>query len=216
MNYFALVSLLIALVLGLSCNRMNKAEAFWDWFQANEARIYDFESDREKVFSDLGRELKKVHPDLVFEFGPKNEKRDFVVSADGIKEAFPAVKELVDKAPSLERWNIVQFRQRGKTDVSMVLDGEKFSSDQFQFTIEPDGEKAGITLYFAGYDQNRRDLHHKAGFLLLDNCLGEYDMETKVGFVEVKPASQPSGLTKQPLSELPETFDDFVKAKLNR
>lgn len=195
---------------------MTKEEAFWKWFQANEVRLFDFEQDREKVFEELSRELKKVNPDLVFEFSPKkNEKRDFTVSADGIKDAFPAVIALVDKAPVLERWNILKFRQRGKPVVNIRLNGEELSTDQFKFTIEPDGEKAGITLYIDGYDPSRRDLFAKAGFLFLDNCLGEYDMETKVGFVEFGPASVSSSIPKQSLSELPETFDKFVGAKLN-
>lgn len=215
MKHLALAFLIIISLLNFSCTQMTKEETFWKWFQANEARLFDFEQDREKIFGELGRELKKVHPDLVFEFGPKNEKRDFTVSADGIKEAFPAVISLVDKTPPLERWKILKFRQRGKPDVNITLNGETMNGDQFKFTLEPDGKKAGITLYIDGYDETRRDLFAKAGFILLDNCLGEYDMETKVGFVEFKPASEPSSLTKQPLSELPGTFDKFMSAQLN-
>ncbi len=203
-------------LLNFSCAQISKEDAFWKWFRTNEARLFDFEKDQEKVFGELTDEIKKVHPDLIFEFGPKeNGKRDFVVSADGIKNAFPAVIALADKAPSLERWIILKFRQRGDPTVNMEINGERIKSDQFKFTIEPDGQKAGITLYIDGYDQSRHDLFARSGFILLDNCLGEYDMETNVGFVEFKPAAEPSKLTKQPLSALPEIFDKFTKADLN-
>lgn len=215
MKILALTSITLIVLLSISCTGMRKEEAFWKWFRENEARLFDFEQEREKIFDELTRELKKVNPDLVFEFGPKNEKRDFTVSADGIKESFPAVIALVDKAPPLERWNILKFRQRGKPVVNIRIDGEELSTDQYKFTIEPDGQKTGITLYIDGYEQARHNLFAKVGFLFLDNCLGEYDMETKVGFVEFKPAAEPSSLPKQPLSELPETFDKFTSAKLN-
>ena len=211
MKYFTVASLTLILVLHCSCTRMTKEEVFWEWFRANEARLFDFESDRDVVFSELSRELKKVHSDLVFEFGPKNERRDFVVSADGIKAAFPAVMNLVDKTRRLERWNIIKFRQRGKPEVNMVLNGEKLSSDQFQFTIEPDGDKVGIHRFTSTATIKTATISsHKAGFLFFDNCLGEYDMEMKVGFIEFEPASEQSVLVKQPLSKLPETFDKFT------
>lgn len=215
MKNLVIIFLAIVVLVNISCTGMRKEEAFWAWFRANEVRLFDFEQDQEKIFDELSRELKKVNPDLVFEFGPKNEKREFTVSADGIKEAFPAVIALVDKAPVLERWIIQKFRQRGKPDARIEINGEKLSADQYKFTIERDGDKAGITLYVDGYDPARRDLFAKVGFIFLDNCLGEYDVETKVGFVEIKPASDPSSLLKQPLSELPKTFDNFISAKLN-
>ena len=215
MKNLAIIFLAIIVLVNISCTGMRKEEAFWEWFRANEVRLFDFEQDQEKIFDELSRELKKINPDLVFEFGPKNEKREFTVSADGIKEAFPAVIALVDKAPVLERWIIQKFRQRGKPDARIEINGEKLSADQYKFTIERDGEKVGITLYVDGYDPARRNLFSKVGFIFLDNCLGEYDVETKVGFVEIKPASDPSSLLKQPLSELPKTFDNFISAKLN-
>jgi 1,4-alpha-glucan branching enzyme len=59
-------------------------QEFWDWFTQHEPELLDFEADRETVFDRLATELHKVHPDLTFEFGPPEEKREFVVSADGI------------------------------------------------------------------------------------------------------------------------------------
>ena len=66
-------------------------DEFWKWFAKHEAELYDFEVDRKKVFDQLAVELSKINSDLTFEFGPKNPKRDFVISAGGIKSAFPAV-----------------------------------------------------------------------------------------------------------------------------
>jgi hypothetical protein len=47
-------------------------------------------------------------------------------------------------------------------------------------------------------------------YLLLDQALGEYDVETRVGFIEVKPSNAAAtGAVK--LQQLPEAFDAFVR-----
>jgi hypothetical protein len=47
---------------------------------------------------------------------------------------------------------------------------------------------------------------------MLDQALGEYDVETKVGFIELKSNSAASNLAKQSFSALAPTFDKFVKS----
>ena len=87
--------------------------SFWQWFEENESMLFDFERDQERTFDQLRTALKKVHPDLTFEFGPKQDgKREFVISADGLKSAFPAVESLYAAAPTLGRWSFIKFRQR--------------------------------------------------------------------------------------------------------
>src|SRR6187399_703219 len=121
MRKLIIISVTLFVVFGASCTQQSeedmfwksKEEKFWKWFQANEARLFDFERDQDRVFAELGPAMKKVHSNLTFEFGPKKDgQREFVISADGIKDAFPAVIALADKAPELPRWNIIKFRQR--------------------------------------------------------------------------------------------------------
>ena len=194
----------------------SKEDKFWKWFQANETRIFDFEQDQDRVFDELGSQMRKVHPSLTFEFGPKTESgREFVVSADGNKAAFPAVIALVEKAPQLSRWQIVKFRQRRGPIPDVEFEGTRIKSQDVQFTIEPDGNKAGITLYMVGYDESQHRILGSIGFLYLDFSLGEYDVETKVGFVDLKPASESTTLQKLPVAELPNKFDAFFAARQN-
>ena len=95
---------------------MTTQEQFWSWFVQHEAQLFDLdpsrEEHRERLFDELGNELQKVDPDLAFEFGPNEPRREFVVSAGGIKRAFPAVAALVDAAPPLDRWQVTAFRPR--------------------------------------------------------------------------------------------------------
>src|ERR1700692_1741982 len=88
-------------------------QAFWKWFQSNESSLFAFEKDQEHTFDRLGAEVHKLNPSLTFECGPKeNGRREFVISADGIREAFPEVEALYASAPSLPRWKFIKFRPR--------------------------------------------------------------------------------------------------------
>ena len=88
-------------------------QAFWSWFEKNEKRLFTFETDRDRVFNELAGKLKQVHESVTFEFGPVEDgKREFVISADGIKDAFPAVEKLYALAPKLPRWKFIKFRPR--------------------------------------------------------------------------------------------------------
>lgn len=92
--------------LGLSSGsaQVTPEHAFWNWFQKNEATLFDFEKDQERIFDRLSAELQKIDPNLTFEFGPQdNGRREFTISADGIRKAFPAVEKLYAAAPSMPR-----------------------------------------------------------------------------------------------------------------
>ena len=205
----------LAMSIVSSCVRQQQSpqQLFWRWFQANEARLFDFEKDQKRVFDELRAQLHKVNPGLTFQFGPKEAGiREFAISADGIKGVFPAVITLADSAPPMPRWRIIKFRPRhGPGPVN--LNGLKISPEQIEFTIEPDGNKLGLTLFIDGYRETERARYAGVIFLMLDRSLGEYDVETKLGFVELKPRSTRSELVKQPFSDLPQSVDRLVPAK---
>ena len=202
---------------GCSKGQESKEAIFWHWFQANESRLFDFEKDREKIFDELGMQLHRIRPELTFEFGPQHDgKREFVISADGIKDAFPAVIALADAAPSLSRWKITKFRPRRGFQSPVTINGFRLAPDQVRFTIAPDGDKAGLTLFIDGYNPTERYKFASAVYLMLDQTLGEYDVETKVGIIELETASAPSRSVKQPFSSLTESFDRLLKSTIKK
>src|SRR5260370_5887295 len=70
---------------------MTSQQEFWKWFSEHEGELFDFEADQERTFDRLASQLKKIDSNLTFEFGPKRDaKREFVISAGGIKRAFSA------------------------------------------------------------------------------------------------------------------------------
>ena len=73
----------------------SKESKYWQWFENNQ----------DKVFNELSHKLKNVHKNLTFEFGPIiNNQREFVISAGGIKAAFPAVEILYNNTPKVKRF----------------------------------------------------------------------------------------------------------------
>jgi len=189
----------------------SKERRFWNWFTRNEGRLFQFEADQDAIFADLGSQLRTVHPDLVFEFGPVlgDGKRDFVVSADGLLRVFPAVESLVAEAPALERWSWVKFRQRGKPHVEMSFADIAVNFDTACYAMLPRGDHVDVTILFESYNEDSRPLYEQIAFLILDHLLGEFDVVTRVAQVDVAPSS--ADLTQcKPLSDLPAEFDAYM------
>jgi hypothetical protein len=188
-------------------------EEFWHWFIQREAELFDFdaalETERERIFDQLASKLQKVHPDLAFEFGPPQAKREFVVSAGGINSAFPAVISLVDAAPPLARWQVTAFRPR-RAHVNIVeLAGKRVDPSEVQFSLLDNGKTAGIYLFIPGFREEDVDWK-QIGYLMLDEALGEYDVESRLGLIEMFSPDQRTEGDRYPLAKLPALFDRLV------
>lgn len=59
-----------------------------------------------------------------------------------------------------------------------------------------------------GYSEEDRKTIGGAGFLLLDNALGEYAVETQVGFIEWRPLpDNPAAIGLRPFRTIRQPFD---------
>jgi hypothetical protein len=184
-------------------------QEFWNWFEKQEDALFNFEQDQQNIFAALTVQLHKVHESLTFEFGPKEDnKREFVISADGIKDAFPKVISLYDAAPKLPHWTFIKFRPR-REPMDVSYGGENVPAVEVSFVLKKEGNKVGVTLFMPRVIEQNRQAMTGIAFLLLDQALGEYDVETKVGSIEAKPinAAPPE---KKPLKELSKSFDAAV------
>ena len=187
-------------------------QEFWAWFARNEADLFEFEKDRQAAFDRVGAALRKVHPRLTFEFGPlEGGRRCFVISADGIREAFPSVQALHAAAPELPRWRFVKFRPRRRTILNVAHGGHALDPEGIRFDLEPDRGKAGITAYVPDLRRENTGSFIAPLFLILDQALGEFDVEANVGFIHLLPAeAAPAGAVG--IGELPEAFDQLITA----
>lgn len=189
----------------------NPEERFWKWFVENENMLFNFETNREPIFDKLNIELGKVHTGLTFEFGPLMDDgtREFIISADGIKKVFPLVESLFKKRPKLKRWRVIKFRPRRNPINDLTIDNKTIKADEVNYILfkDRDPNKVGIMLFFKEYQQDINDTLEQIGYLLLDEALGEYDVETRIGAVAFESTDSKYYVQSHPLKELSEDFD---------
>jgi hypothetical protein len=184
-------------------------QEFWKWFVEHDAELMGFETDRERVFDQLAAQLQRVDPDLTFEFGPKRERREFVISAGGIRRAFPSVSALVAAAPSLNRWQVTGFRPRRNPSNVVELAGKRVHPKDVQFSLLDDGKMAGVYLFIPGYKEDDTTLK-QIGYLLLDDALGEYDVESNLGLIKMLSPEAVTEGERHAFPELPKQFDQLI------
>jgi hypothetical protein len=194
---------------------MSKESDFWDWFRKHEVEIFHFEKDRENIFDRLAKSLSSVDRDLTFEFGPiRAGVREFVISAAGIRSAFLSVMRLCDDQPALKRFHVTAFRPRRKNIGDIDYGGVQISSAKVFYHLckDEDPQKVGILIFLPGHQEEKREILGQIGYLFLDEALGEYDMETKVGFIEIMGHDSKYFEGSHPLHELAAHFDDMIRS----
>ena len=191
--------------------------AFWQWFQANIDRFNRFEDDQQRLMAELSAQLHRIDDNLVYEVSSSNSgRRELVISVDGIKESFSSVVALTDAAPEINGWTITAFRPRVDiAQFTLKFDGRHLAAKGYYFWLQADGEHIDLILYVPGLLEDNRNEFVNACYVLLDMALGEYDVTTKIRFIDHEPlacATETEGL--KPLTELPKEFDELY-AKLH-
>ena len=90
------------------------------------------------------------------------------------------------------------------------IDGLTLTADFIQYHLSPNRNTFDITLYLPGYHAKERSKYLAISFLLLDALLGEEDVETRIGRVDLLPLDAVTALPKRPLSELPQALDKLA------
>jgi len=184
---------------------------FWHWFLENEQRLLHHDhtdENREEIFDDVLAALHKVDENLSFEFGPQSPTREFIVSAGGIKDSFPAVLRLQAAQPALERWEVTYFRPRRDPISTIEIDDITIKSREMEFSLLSRDKEIGLEVFISGYD-DEDGRYKQIGYLFLDEALGEFDVETKVFYLRFFATSEPLKYERMPFQELPERFDEL-------
>ena len=200
-----------------SCQTKEKTpEAkFWNWFLSKEKYIFDnadILEKRETIYDEISSELQKIDENLVFELAPiqKNGTREFSISADGIKESFPAVELLISKSPKVKNWNFTAFRQRIASDDLEIQYGDyKIGYDDIFFRYTVEENQLGIELNIRNYDETAE--MQNAIYLLLDSLLGEYDVTKRIDWIDWKKLDEKNMENLSEIIELRKLIDSRKK-----
>ncbi|MFC4712082.1 hypothetical protein [Planococcus dechangensis] len=188
--------------MGWFGNRKNKFDSFWNWFVENEHTYYELgEQNREKEMNVLYNRLQKVNKHFAYEFSHEliDGKREFILSADGMVEAFDDLLDLYDSAPELERFKIIAFRQPNADEFTVTFGDVELSRDDVYFEIVDEINK-DVVFYIKGFTETKEDEYIAACFILLDGVIGEFYVGTKLGTLSFEALKD--GQTHIPVSEL--------------
>lgn len=196
-------------MLGKFFSKRSNAQNFWEWFSKNAEVYFHFENNRDFLFSNLKKELNKVHPDLVFEFSPVFEdgSRELVISADGIKSVFPIVIDLVGQAPKLKNWKTVAFRQPRKNITNINYGDLTIMLDDVFFRFAKDSGQVALELNIRGFYESPE--WAAATFILLDNVLGEYHTEMSLSSIDKKELNENEINALFPIKILPQVIREY-------
>ena len=185
---------------------------FWRAFQRTEEAMFGGNGGA----SELRDLIARVHPDLEFDIGPPEAgKREIVISAGGIREAFPAVEALARGAPPLPRWNVVTYRKRRAVTGSVTFQGLALAPENVRFEFPAGGPGAGIVLFMPGYTREEHSRYLALALLMLDSLLGEYDVEMKLGSILIENLGPDRGARAMTLDHLPRVFDASLHESRN-
>lgn len=189
---------------------------FWNWFSENNVRFFhEIEQEQESVFIVVKEKLQKIHPNLVFQFSNilDDGRREFVISADGIRDAFPAVIETHEAAPEFKLWKIIAFRPGMAGEFGIDLEGIKLAKSDIFIRHKRANTMLDIELHIRGYKDSKQ--FKSAAFLLLDCTLGEYVTETFIGRIDFAPLSEKNILELTPLDAFRDTITRFIQEQAN-
>ena len=177
---------------------------FWRTFLRTEEAIFGGDGGAAELTEFIGR----VHRDLEFDIGPLvGGRREIIISAGGIREAFPSVEALARAAPPLTRWNVVAYRRRHAVSETVTFQGLSLSPENVRFEFSPGGPGEGIVLYMPGYTREEHSRYLALALLMLDALLGEYDVEMKLGSIMIEHLGPERGARAMTLDHLPRVFD---------
>lgn len=194
--------------MGLFGNKEEKQQKaiqeFWEWFLENRLRFSNLQSLDHRLINDLGSRLNKVEKGLVFQIGQGDQGKVLEISADGIRDLFPAVRKVVDAAPNVEGWRILAFRQpaRDASDIVLEFNGNRLSPADMLFTSRSSGNRARIVVYVPTVLHDVPKDLVGAAFIILDAILGEYAVETKITIDGFQSTAQ-APMEARHLTELP-------------
>jgi hypothetical protein len=176
---------------------------FWDWFKTNSPRIErELYELPDKTVNEVSAQVQRINSVLAVELGlAEDNVYELIISADGMREAVPWVEKTVAAAPSIEGWRVIAFRPKKPGSETVEYKGVTLRSSDVHFVIVDPTPPVAIDFYIEGLKSDR-DLKAHVLFLLLDSVIGEYNVMTKLGGIQILPMSQRPA-TAKPLRDLP-------------
>ncbi|WP_263419237.1 hypothetical protein [Terriglobus albidus] len=106
----------------------------------------------------------------------------------------------------MPQWKITAFRPPRALFPTVELNGRIVNLEDLSFSLLDNGKIAGIHLFLPNFREDDVTLQQIA-YLLLDDALGEFDVEMNLGLIKMLDVASPEEFKRYPFRELPEMFD---------
>lgn len=171
--------------------KKDKKKEFWKWFVKNKSKFEVFITTKSRtdfsLYHELSRKIKKVNEEIIPELTMEEEKYVLIISCGGISAGIKSVQELAASAPEINNWIVKKFRQ--PTDkITLNYEGLELEMSDLQvdYDLDMDREKVNIVYKIKGYEESDKR-YTSLGFLYLDHILGEFNVMTRVGYIDFEP-----------------------------
>jgi hypothetical protein len=191
---------------------MDAITQFWNWFKDNNKR-YVFPNSvdpvtKEKVLDDFLEQLHKYCDKIYFEIGGyPDEDQELIVTAEGNKEYFDKVEELIGGAPKIEGWIFIALKQPMPGHFKSKWGDIELNTEEMWFAplSSEDPNDLGIRVYLRNYDLIK-DSEHLMSILfkMFDTILGEKSFAVDIDHVDTDlQPNEPEEEGLYPILDLP-------------
>jgi hypothetical protein len=196
--------------------QVRRIDAWWASFaaRANDIDDYFAKSGEFDIPAWMHEHLDAIDVHLMWEFGPTIKKpgHRLVITPESRRDLRPLVKQILDRAPLLERWEFYPYRL-----------AENFEQAEAAVKGRTGGSIANIVFVAKANDLNKIDLqffsseyssdHDRQGlkdaFVATESLLGEEVLDKWIGAIEVTPLAK--GIQGQTsIKKLKATVDELL------
>ena len=195
-----------------------RVHEFWNWFptQANQLTMAVKSDNPQESLASFVEQVRDKIGGLAWAFGPGSteDSLSFTVTGEGEKPRQLLAQHWLDQAVPVDGWDFHCSRQATPKDhlkaIKIEVGDTQIDVDTMLIATQIDEENQAVDLqawHPALEDLDESD-RYRIAFLLLDESLGEYGTQTKLGQIELQPGSEDRSLT-QPLIELPNYLESL-------
>lgn len=186
-----------------------RIRAFWQWFADHQSEFKSLSKPDEPFWDAAVKQIKKVNKRFWFELsGAGDAIREFVVTAEGHVEAFPAAEMLVSLAPKIEGWVFIALKPPMGFTFTTRYEGALFEPRHMWFLPLKNASRPqdfGMRVGIQGLESMDRAVASNAVLVILDTGLGERSAALDIQYIQVSELpSDPASLGYMELVELPD------------
>ena len=200
---------------------MDTTSQFWNWFKENN-KAYTFldsvdEVVKEKLLNDLLEELHKYCDKIFFEIGGlPDQEQELIITAEGDKDYFEKVEELINSAPKISGWTFIAFKLPMPGHFKSKWDDLELNTEEMWFLPLSNGktQDLGVRICLRNYDLIKDNKILKTLiYKMLDTILGEKSFSLDLSHVEIDlQPDEPEDEGMYPILDLPQ-YIEWQKAQ---